>query len=343
MYFEEARKNQRELNDLRAMGTITPEEYDKRVSELRFQDRAGRWWQPNPAGDGWILWDGVRWQSAVPPSEPAPRTPLPPSSQAQQPASPQPATSGRMDVKTFLAISRTVPKEQRPKRWWEIFSVLGGVGVALVWFLYSGLPSSSEGWDVLTLLFMVGLPVAFILFRQPLDDLLMPLQPARQRLPRHLLFGIGLGIPFLTAFLLYNVFSVSNYPLIQANVLVGTCASYATIREPVLAKGYTPAGQSLVVLPFALMLLVALCVRLAGADHCLVDPLNAQDCLRSGGFAPGAAGGAAAAESVFVNAGSRGSDSGGGPSMDDLEIGGGGPDDNPDTYYDGGGGAGRCR
>jgi len=206
-----------------------------------------------------------------------------------------------MDIGTFRQIGRNTPWHQRPQKWWDLFSILGGITAAVIWFIYSGIRSSSEGLDLLSPLLMIGIPVFLVTYRAQLDDILIPLQPHRKKFPRLMLVGAGIAVPFLTAFLLYNVFFVRNYPLMHWNMLIGTFTAYAFTREPVLAKGYqAPRGLPLKI-PLFLFLFCSVLVRIVSSDHCLTDPLNAQDCLRSQGFAEVIAGTASSAASTAIN------------------------------------------
>ncbi|MDD1684371.1 MAG: hypothetical protein LUQ19_00620 [Methanoregula sp.] len=206
-------------------------------------------------------------------------------------------------MKTFRETARTVPWSSRPTAWWDFFSILGGIVLAVIWSLYAGIRGMSEGFDLVTPLILIGLPIALVLFRKEFDDLLMPLQPARLRVPKLLLLGMGIVVPFLTAFILYNIFSVENYPLVQWNVLIGPLVSYAVMHDPetgfASGRRLQPLKTSLKI-PLLLFFLCAFCIRAVFADHCATDPFNAQDCLRSGGFAPSIAGGAGAFEAGFV-------------------------------------------
>jgi hypothetical protein len=175
------------------------------------------------------------------------------------------------------------------------------VAAAAIWFLYSSASPRSEGLDLITPLLMVGIPFVLVTFRKDIDNLLVPIQPHRQRLSKLVLAGMSIAVPFLTAFILYNVFRISQYPLMHWNILIGSLASYALVREPVLAKEYRPpAGRNLKI-PLFLLAFTYICIAVVSADHCMTDPLNAQDCLRSSGFGEVIAGLGSEAIALLIN------------------------------------------
>jgi hypothetical protein len=281
--FTQAEQQRRELSGRLSRGEITQEAYTAAINAIRVTDASGRWWQPDPRGAGWLFWDGKGWNPGTPSAGPG-----------------QPPQN-LMSISEFRAMSKEVPLANRPQRWWDLLSILGGVVAAAIWFLYGGL---REGFDVMSALLMIIMPVILVIFRPNIDGMLLPLQPTRKQFPRALLIGIGLVSPFLTAWILYNIFNISQYPLMQANLVVGTLVSYAIVRDPappggmpVNRKPLTPAGVGIV---FCLLLLSVIVVPVM-ADDCTRDPLNAQDCLRTGFFAEILAGIAAAILAGLVN------------------------------------------
>jgi hypothetical protein len=166
---------------------------------------------------------------------------------------------------------------------------------------------------------------------------------------------MGIAVPFLTAFILYNVFQISQYPLMYTNIVIGTLVSYALVREPVLADKYhgDPHTGRMpdIRVPLALLIGISFCVRVVLAHDCLSDPLNAQDCMRTTGTAEVLAGGASALVAGAVNGptmlqtlsqGGDGGDGGGGMLPPDWSQNNGGRGDNPDTEFNGGQGPGEC-
>jgi hypothetical protein len=85
--------------------------------------------------------------------------------------------------------------------------------------------------DKTTPIFILLLPVAIVLFRKPIDRLLSPLQKVKQHVPRLLLVGIGLALPYFVANYFYH-HGVSNYPLARKSIVWGTILSYLVMRIP---------------------------------------------------------------------------------------------------------------
>lgn len=347
-------------------GSITEKQYLALINQLRVQDTRGTWWQPDPSGSGWIFWDGANWQPGILPS---------PKSFGYAAADTQAAVAttqdfsgfreGIMDKETYSQISRNVPWKKRPQKWWDRFSIMLGIIMAVVWFLYASLTPvisllttgyMSEEFDLLSSLLMVAMPLFLIWKRREIDNLLMPLQPSRNKVSRKMLIGMGIAIPFLTAFVIYHFFQISQYPLMHWNIVIGTMVSYALVREPVLADQYRGNPGTGTVPDFRIILLIAgfsFCIQGVLADHCLKDPLNARDCMRTTGTAELLAGGVSAGVSGAVNGPTMmqslsgdvsGGEPGGGGSPELFPGGenGGGPSDNPFTEYCGGHGPGGC-
>ena len=130
-------------------GQVALDEYNRRVSELRYQDNTGTWWAISPTDGSWLKWNGSVWEPAfahaasVPPQAPAPQP-------AQQPAAAQPVTqpvqpsyyippSGGAPAAAPVAYpamaAATVPAvAEKPKRNWLGIASLG-LGI-LSWLFY---------------------------------------------------------------------------------------------------------------------------------------------------------------------------------------------------------------
>lgn len=351
MNVKEAATRYAELQAQRQKGLLSDQEYRSLIDQLKVQDTKGTWWQPDPGGTGWIFWDGAKWQpGALPPVG----SPAPAMSGPQYGAAGAQDFSGFragiMDKGTYSRISQSVPWNKRPQSWWDRFSITLGIVVAIVWFVYASLTPvislltsgyMSEEFDVVSPLLMVAMPLVLIWKRKAIDNLLMPLQPTRQKVSRKLLIGMGIAVPFLTAFIIYHVFGISQYPLMYWNIVIGTLASYALVREPVLADRYRGNPQDMrmpdLKVPMLLLIGLSVCVRVVLADHCLADPLNARDCMRTTGTAELLAGGVSAGVSGAVNGPtmvqtlSEGGESGG---SGEGGTGDGGPLDNTDLCFD---------
>ncbi len=206
--------------------------------------------------------------------------------------------AGIMDDREYKRISKDVSWNKRPQEWWDRFSIILGIGAAVVWFIYSALyplinlvtkSVPAEEIDFISPLLMVAMPLVLVWQRKGIDNFLMPLQLTRKKFSRKMLIGMGIAIPFLTAFIIYHVFQIDQYPLMYYNIVIGTLASYALVREPVLADNYRASPHTGrtpdLKIPLFLLIGISLCVRIVLADDCLTDPLNARDCMRTTGTA----------------------------------------------------------
>ena len=106
MNAEEAQAAYRLVKSQLDSGQVALDEYNRRVSELRYQDNTGTWWAISPADGSWLKWNGSVWEPAfahaapVPPQAPAPQPAqqpaaqhswyIPPAGSQQKPAAAQP-------------------------------------------------------------------------------------------------------------------------------------------------------------------------------------------------------------------------------------------------------------
>lgn len=280
-------------------GSITREQFSAGINQIRVQDSRGTWWQPDPSGQGWIFWDGTAWKQGIlpAPTPPAPSTGAPGTISG----SVDEFKAGMMDLKTFRQVSKEVPLAKRPQKWWDLLSIIGGVVAAVIWIIYSGMSPAGGGVDLLTVILMIAVPIALVWFRTSIDGLLLPVQPTRKKIPKFVLVGVGIVIPFLTAFILYNILGIANYPLIQANLIIGTLCSYVLVRDPVTNARTQPPGNRGRPALTILVVLISLLIVPVLADDCARDPTRAEDCLRTPGYAELISGTAAAGLSILVN------------------------------------------
>jgi hypothetical protein len=297
MDFTEAEQRRVILSGQLARGQITQEAHLASINALRVTDSAGRIWQPAPSPAGWLCWNGTSWQAATPPLAGGGSLP------AQKSAKDfNEFKSSLMTMDEFKKVSKDVPLAKRPQKWWDLLSILGGIVAAVLWFLYGSVRSGREGFDLITPILMIGIPIILVWFRSDIDQILLPLQPHRKKISKIILIGLGIAIPFLTAWILYNIFNISQYPLMQWNMVVGTFAAYAITRDPQIGSvlsGKRPVPATVMII-FTIMLCACVIAPVL-ADDCERDPLNAQDCLRTDGYAEGMAGLIATILSALIN------------------------------------------
>jgi hypothetical protein len=280
MDFTEAEQRRAILSGQLEQGQITQEAFIASVNALRVTDSAGRTWQPAPSPAGWLCWSGSAWQAATPPGFTGHTGP------GGQPAHAKDFVefkSRLMTVDEFKKMSKEVPLAKRPQKWWDLLSILGGCVAAALWLLYSGNPFG-EGIDILTPLLMVGLPVFMIWFREDLDVALLPLQQYRKDVNKLLLVGIGMAFPFLTAFILFNFLGITEYALMQYNMIIGGLGAYAITRNPVISLPGTGSHQGSGKPP-AVVTNAILAIVIAVICYFLVLPVRADDCSRAAGNA----------------------------------------------------------
>jgi len=175
-----------QLRAMREAGRLSPQQFIAELQNLRWQDGNQFWWTINPDGV-FLRFDGQQWVPAQP-AQPAPMPAYPPPAVSFRPvqASPKAQTA-----KTGRFLRTMAP----------ILAVILSLGCGGSWFLYTliGAYKSGNIWgiDWITPLIVTGLPLLFLVFRKPIDKLLLPLKPIIQGVPKPLRLGIALAVPLL--------------------------------------------------------------------------------------------------------------------------------------------------
>jgi hypothetical protein len=215
---------------------VSYQQFCQAVDQLRVQDRSGNWWQLSYDGK-WLRWSGQEWIPGSPPELSGGNTFN--NDAARQAANyaqtalntAQSLASGNPTAIAGRAATLLRPLAGKSQKWWNILSIMGGgVGGAL-WYGYSSLDKYTKA-DPTTSLIMLAVPIVLIVLRKPLDRILAKLNPIRNKIPRLLLVGIGVAIPYLTATYLYGSAGLRNYPYIRWTVFLGPILSYLIIRTP---------------------------------------------------------------------------------------------------------------
>ena len=173
----------------REAGQLSPQQFMAELQKLRWQDGSRVWWTINPEGV-FMYFDGQKWVPAQPPQA----VPNPSQAPAQTLApSPRPVQA---PPKT-----RTTKSGNSLKKFTPILALIPSVVCGGAWFLYTfiGVFKSGSIWgiDCVTPLFVVGLPLLFLVLKKPIDKLLLPLKPSIQRVPKPLRLGIAVAVPLL--------------------------------------------------------------------------------------------------------------------------------------------------
>ncbi|TKJ31038.1 MAG: hypothetical protein CEE40_03020 [Chloroflexi bacterium B3_Chlor] len=75
MDFKEAQSKYAEVKGRLEAGTLSPEQFQAQVGQLRVQDGQGRYWAIDARSGGWLLYDGADWTPAQPPDGVSPLAP----------------------------------------------------------------------------------------------------------------------------------------------------------------------------------------------------------------------------------------------------------------------------
>lgn len=105
MTFEQAGAEYVRLMAAWQANQLTPSQFQAAAAQLRVVDSGGRWWQLDPAGARWLMWDGSAWAAPPPQAPPAapPALAQPPISLAV-PTPPAPAPRARGPMDGFISI-----------------------------------------------------------------------------------------------------------------------------------------------------------------------------------------------------------------------------------------------
>jgi hypothetical protein len=187
---------------------------------------------------------------------------------------------------------------------WDIAALAGGAVSAGVWYFWSTLDKSAPQ-DGFTHFYIMGFTAAVVFLRKPLDRLLTPLQKIKQRIPRLVVIGVALALPYLLAHFFYSR-GTTNYPLMHQSIVWGTILPYVLLRIP---ENWRPGAPRLIQAAgthswFFLLIMVAVYfgqVYPAFAHDFTRDFTRLEDGMRTPGWAESIAGTAATAINVLVN------------------------------------------
>ena len=247
MSFQQAMQQYHELCRQYHSQQINGDQFNQAVDQLRVQDRSGNWWQLSYQGQ-WLYWNGAEWLPGSPPEE-AQGTQFDPAAarQAVQYAQTAYSTAQSLASGNPAAVAGRVvgvlkPLSGKSQKWWSLRSIFGGTVGGGLWYWYSSLDKGTKP-DHITSLIMIALPILLVILRKPLDRLLAKLNPIRQKIPRLLIIGIGIAVPYLTATYLYDTQRLREYEYIRWTVFLGPLLSYLIIRTPNMPVIPTAGGE----------------------------------------------------------------------------------------------------
>jgi hypothetical protein len=142
------------------------------------------------------------------------------------------------------ATTRATGLAKRASSWgqrvWDVITMGGCSVLAGLWYWYSGMAETEP--DLKTCATTVLLPLALIVFRQPIDRVLAYIQPIRELIPALVRLGIGLATPLLVANYLYARGS-SEFDFMFKTVLISTLASFVMLRNPAVPRTTALKGR----------------------------------------------------------------------------------------------------
>lgn len=213
MDFVEAQVQLQQLQAQWRQGSISAQQFAEAVNRLQVMDNLGRWWQPNPSGQGWLRWDEDQWQPDTPPAQARPPQTVLESAQSFQ-AGWQQFRSRLMAPQNFLETSRQLPWSRRPQSWWDALAIAGGAASGYLWFVYSsvrGMPRFKflgmgwESWlDLLPALILLAIPILLLIFRRTVVKALQSWASSLIDLPLVAKLALGFGGIILVALLQTN-------------------------------------------------------------------------------------------------------------------------------------------
>lgn len=188
---------------------------------------------------------------------------------------------------------------------WDVGALIGGVVSAWAWHHWSTMDKGAPQ-DGFTHLYILGFTATVVFLRKQIDLLLAPIQAIKKHIPRLVLIGVALALPYFLAHYFYRQ-NISNYPLMHKSIVWGTILPYILLRIPenwqkgtrrVLAQTTGPHLWTFLFFGIALYLGG---VGALLADDFTRDMTRLEDGLRTGGWAQTIAGTAATAINVLVN------------------------------------------
>ena len=159
--------------------------------------------------------------------------------------------------------------------------------------------------DGFTHFYILGFTAAVVFLRKPLDRLLAPIQAIKQHIPRLILIGVALALPYFLAHFFYNQ-GTRNYPLMHQSIVSGTILPYVLLRIPENWQSGVRSRLSQTTNTHICMFLLVMAALIGVTGPVLADDFTRdftrlEDGMRTPGWAESIAGTAATAINVLVN------------------------------------------
>lgn len=218
---------------MRDAGRMSPQQFLAEIQTLRWQDSNGVWWQISAEG-ALLYFDGRQWIPAQPPATPA--ASAPPATLGIPSAAPPGARPAPPAAPGMPPGARPIPPggSSRPLALAPLLPIIPALLCGGSWFFYTFLGlfkyEGLRGVDWVTPLIVGGLPVAFWLFKKPLDDLLLPLKPVIVAIPWVVRLGIVLAVPIFMGWVLNAIIFNSGYLGLQMSAFISVVTAGVLMR-----------------------------------------------------------------------------------------------------------------
>lgn len=223
----------RQVRAMRDAGRVSPQQFLAEIQTLRWQDSNGVWWQISAEG-ALLSFDGHQWIPAQPPAMPA--AGAFPTAPGMAPATPPGVRPAPPAAPGMPPGARPIPPggSSRPLALAPLLPIIPALLCGGSWFFYTFLGlfkyEGLRGVDWVTPLIVGGLPVAFWLFKKPLDDLLLPLKPVIVAIPWAVRLGIVLAVPIFMGWVLNAIIFDSGYLGLQMSAFISVVTAGVLMR-----------------------------------------------------------------------------------------------------------------
>lgn len=191
---------------------------------------------------------------------------------------------------------------------WDLSAIIGAAVSAGAWYYWSTLDKNAPK-DNFTHFYIMGFTLVVVFLRRQIDFLITPLQAVKQHIPRLVLIGVALALPYYITHYFYTTKHIENYPLVHKSIVWGTILPYLLLRIPENWQRPIRAGLAQAGGTHAWFIIGAVALWFFGdavialADDFMRDRTRLEDGLRTPGWAETIAGTTATAINVLVNGG----------------------------------------
>ncbi len=189
------------LKALYQAGKLNRDQFIVEVQKLQAQDAQGFYWAVDAGTGNLLRYEGERW---VP---------------------------YKVTAKSSSSIDQKLISNPGCRKALGVVTLVMPIVTAFIWFAYSSLSPSSEGWDCLTPMILAGLPITLILVQKPLDSILMPIHRIKKAFPKIFLRGAALAIPIVLSIACSQT-AGSEYGGLRWATIITILGGYLLLHEP---------------------------------------------------------------------------------------------------------------